>query len=160
MRNRKLVAARRLALYHTHASELDTAPLVDALLRMGREVFLPAITAQSKLKFLRVDATSAIRRGRHGIAKPAGGASIRWSELDLIVVPLLAFDMHGRRLGSGAGYYDRLLARPRPFRRPLVVGYAYALQEHAQLPEDPWDRRLDAIVTERGVTWFQRSEGP
>jgi 5-formyltetrahydrofolate cyclo-ligase len=98
-----------------------------------------------------------LRRAQHGIAKPASGAAIRWTDLDLIVVPLLAFDAHGRRLGSGAGYYDRLLGRPRPFRRPLVVGYAYALQQQAELPEDPWDRKLDAVATERGVTWFTRS---
>jgi 5-formyltetrahydrofolate cyclo-ligase len=154
--SRKLATARRIALYHTHGSELDTSPLIDALLRDDRELFLPATTSRTTLRFVRLRANSALRRGRHGIPRPAG-AAIAWSDLDLVVVPLLAFDANGRRLGSGAGYYDRALARPRPFRRPLVVGYAYALQQQAQVPEDPWDRRLDAVVTERGVTWFARS---
>jgi 5-formyltetrahydrofolate cyclo-ligase len=158
IRNRKLAAARRVAVYRTHGSELDTAPLIDALLRAGRDVFLPVVTSRSTLKFVRVRASSALRPGRHGIATPAAGASSRWSELDLILLPLLAFDAQGRRLGSGAGYYDRLLARRRAFRRPLVVGYAYAMQQQPQLPEDPWDRRLDGVVTERGVSWFARSD--
>ncbi|HZP11527.1 MAG TPA: 5-formyltetrahydrofolate cyclo-ligase [Nevskiaceae bacterium] len=156
LRNRKLASARRVALYHAHGSELDTSTLIDALLRASREVFLPVVTARTTLKFVELRATSALRRGRHGIATPARGAASRLSELDAIVVPLLAFDARGHRLGSGAGYYDRLLARPRPFRRPFVVGYAYAMQERSQLPTDPWDQRLDAIVTERGVTWFER----
>ena len=155
--NRKLASARRIALYHAHGSELDTRPLIDALLSAGREVFLPVVTARTTLKFTRLRATSALRRGRHGIATPARGASSQLSDLDLILVPLLAFDARGHRLGSGAGYYDRALARPRAFRRPFVVGYAYAQQEQTRLPDDPWDRKLDAVVTERGVTWFTRS---
>lgn len=155
--NRKLSAAKRIALYYTHGSELDTRPLIDALLQAGRGIFLPVVTARTTLKFVRLRASSALRRGRYGIATPALGAASRLSDLDLILVPLLAFDARGHRLGSGAGYYDRLLARARPFRRPLVVGYAYAMQQHPLLPEDPWDRKLDAVVTERGVTWFTRS---
>lgn len=157
LQHRKLAAARRVALYRTNGSELDTTPLIDALLDAHREVFLPVVTSGTALKLVRVLADSPMRRGRHGIVAPAAGTSIRLGELDLVVVPLLAFDARGHRLGSGAGYYDRLLARPRPFRRPLVVGYAYAAQERARLPDDPWDRKLDALVTERGVTWFKRS---
>jgi 5-formyltetrahydrofolate cyclo-ligase len=158
LRHRKLAAAQRIALYHTHGSELDTAPLVDALLRSGRDVFLPVVRLRATLKFVRLRAGSPLRRGAHGIPAPAGGRSVRLPDLDVIVVPLLAFDAQGRRVGSGAGYYDRVLSRPRAFRRPLVVGYAYALQQHERLPEDPWDRRLDAVVTDRGVTWFTRNE--
>ena len=67
--------------------------------------------------------------------------------------PLVGFDRHGARLGSGGGYYDRWLSRPRIAHKPRYLGYAYALQQVERLPRDDWDVPLDAVITERGITW-------
>jgi 5-formyltetrahydrofolate cyclo-ligase len=75
--------------------------------------------------------------------------------LDLVVLPLVAFDDEGRRLGMGGGYYDRWLARPRAARRPLRVGFGFALQEARVVPATAHDVRLDAVVTERGLRRFR-----
>ncbi|MGH8446644.1 MAG: 5-formyltetrahydrofolate cyclo-ligase, partial [Solimonas sp.] len=73
--------------------------------------------------------------------------------LDAILLPLLGFDAHGNRLGTGGGYYDRWLARPRVAQRPRYLGYAYALQQIERVPREPWDVRLDAVITENKVIW-------
>jgi 5-formyltetrahydrofolate cyclo-ligase len=153
-RHDKLWRARRIAAYLTQGSELDTAPLLTALVAAGRRVYVPKALADHSLQLVELGET--LRPGRHGIRVPADATSrIPLHKLDVMLLPLLAFDAAGRRLGSGAGYYDRLLARRGSFRRPLVIGYAYAMQGLPELPEEPWDRRLDGVITERGVTWFR-----
>ena len=74
--------------------------------------------------------------------------------LDLILMPLVAFDINGNRLGMGKGYYDRTLQflhLRRHWRKPRLVGIAYELQKFEQLPQQPWDIPLNAIVTEKSV---------
>jgi 5-formyltetrahydrofolate cyclo-ligase len=75
--------------------------------------------------------------------------------LDVVVLPLVGFDRRGNRLGMGAGYYDRALRRrldtTRHWRRPRLVGVAFACQELPAIPVSPWDVPLDLIVTEHGV---------
>jgi 5-formyltetrahydrofolate cyclo-ligase len=70
----------------------------------------------------------------------------------VLLVPLLAFDRQGRRLGYGKGHYDRAIARLQAGAGVLTIGVAYAAQEVAEVPTEPHDKALDAIVTERGVT--------
>jgi 5-formyltetrahydrofolate cyclo-ligase len=75
-----------------------------------------------------------------------------WLEPDLLVVPLLAFDAVGRRLGYGGGFYDRTLARLRAGTGPVrAIGFGYAAQEVEAVPQDETDELLEAIVTEAGV---------
>jgi 5-formyltetrahydrofolate cyclo-ligase len=159
LRHDKLAGARRVAAYLTHGAELDTTPLIDSLLHAGRRMFVPRTRADRSMHLVELGPRTSLRAARHGIAAPAAHARrALLRELDVILVPLVAFDAQGRRLGSGGGYYDRLLARRSNFRRPLFVGYAYAMQQHAAaLPEESWDRRLDAVVTERGITWFTKT---
>jgi 5-formyltetrahydrofolate cyclo-ligase len=95
----------------------------------------------------------ALRANRHGIPEPAARARLHPGAADLIVVPTLAFNRRGARLGTGGGYYDRWLARahlPSRRRHPLLVGIAYADDELPMLTAAPHDLRLDRIVTERG----------
>ncbi len=79
-----------------------------------------------------------------------------WVEPQVLIVPLLAFDARGYRLGYGGGFYDRTLEGLRARRPVLAVGLAFAAQEVAAVPVEPTDQRLDAVVTETGVTEFAR----
>lgn len=76
--------------------------------------------------------------------------------LDLVMVPLIAFDLKGNRLGTGGGYYDRTFAflREQENKKPRMIGLAYAVQQAEQIPSDPWDVLLDGIVTEQEVILF------
>ena len=82
---------------------------------------------------------------------PAEGA---WIDPEVLIVPLLAFDARGFRLGYGGGFYDRTLEGLRARRPTLAIGFAYAAQEIEAVPIEPTDQRLDAIVTEAGVRLF------
>jgi 5-formyltetrahydrofolate cyclo-ligase len=137
--------ARSVALYLGLPEEIDTAPLIELLLRQGCALYVPRI-ARHELSFARLGAT--LRRNRYGIAEPV--VARRPARLDLLVLPLVAFDAEGRRLGMGGGYYDRYLAQ-RAGRRPLRVGLAFAAQEVPAVPADARDARLDAVVTEHGL---------
>ena len=76
-----------------------------------------------------------------------------------MIVPLLAFDARGYRLGYGGGFYDRTLAGLRARGPVLAVGFAFAAQEVDEVPTDEFDQRLDAVVTETGVTVFKGKDG-
>jgi 5-formyltetrahydrofolate cyclo-ligase len=92
-------------------------------------------------------AGSQMEVGPFGIMVPATGA---WLVPALLLVPLLAFDAAGWRLGYGGGFYDRTLAALRARAPTLAVGFAYAAQEVPEVPREPFDQRLDAVVTEAG----------
>ncbi len=89
--------------------------------------------------------------GEFGALIPAEGA---WVEPAVLIVPMLAFDARGYRLGYGGGFYDRTLEMLRARRPTLAVGFAFAAQEVDEVPIDAFDQQLDAVVTEEGVTEF------
>lgn len=143
--------ARRVALYLEYASELGTRPLLDWLWTHGVETYVPRLRAGA-MHFVRMLPGTPLRAGAFGIPEPSGRlvrGSLR--RMDIILLPLTGFDARGHRLGTGGGYYDRALAAPRPARKPLLIGYAYALQQVQAVPVEAWDVRLDAVVTEQGV---------
>nr|WP_240954104.1 5-formyltetrahydrofolate cyclo-ligase [Solimonas marina] len=146
--------ARRVALYLAYGSELPTAPLIQRLQQHGLRIAVPRITAPGVMHFEWLRAGAPMRRNRLGIEEPATrGSRAHRAELDVVILPLVGFDLRGNRLGNGGGFYDRWLARPRIAQRPRYLGYAYALQQAEHLPREPWDIRLDAIITEQGTRW-------
>ncbi|MGQ0501396.1 MAG: 5-formyltetrahydrofolate cyclo-ligase [Panacagrimonas sp.] len=153
LRSPILRRARTIAAYLHTGSEIETTSLIDGLLRRGRRVLVPLIDRRiaGRMSFVRLRAGTALVEKRYGICAPARSAYAP-ERVDLVVLPLTAFDAHGNRLGNGGGYYDRWLARQRP--RPLCIGYAYSVQEVGAVPVDAWDQRLDAVCTERGLRRF------
>lgn len=147
--------ARHIALYLDYGSELGTSTLIDALLGEDKQVYVPRVAQNQRMRFLQLRADMPLRLNRFGIAEPAGRSRERGARrMDVIVLPLLGFDGAGHRLGSGGGYYDRALAAPRPFRKPLLVGYGYEVQKVSAIPAEPWDIKLDAVATESGIYKF------
>ncbi len=145
---------RSVAVYLNCGSELPTQPLIRRLRAAGMRVAVPRITGDGRMRFEWLRASTPLRRNHHGIREPAqAGARVLRRQFDAIVLPLVGFDRYGNRLGSGGGYYDRFLARPRIGGRPHYLGYAYAAQQVEQLPRDAWDLRLDAVITEKGLSW-------
>src|SRR5262249_24852318 len=125
---------------------------------------LPTITNHRarRIEFLRHDARVALRTNRHGIPEPDPrfARRIPARKLDLVLVPLVAFDAQGWRLGSGAGYYDRALRHLREgrhWRRPRLIGVGYEFQRVERLEPAPWDVPLDAILTPAGLHAVRRA---
>jgi 5-formyltetrahydrofolate cyclo-ligase len=148
--------ARRIGLYMANDGEIDLAPLADRLRRARRQIALPVIRGGTGraplLEFYRWDVDAPMMLNRYGIPEPAPGAAFLPAlALDLLLMPLVAFDRHGTRLGMGAGFYDRFLGGIAPALRPRLIGVAHEVQRsHARLPAAPWDVPLDGILTERG----------
>jgi 5-formyltetrahydrofolate cyclo-ligase len=150
---------RRWSFYLPIGEEFDALPLLNQALHMGKQCFLP-ITAHrvaEPLRFARLDGRHELTHNRYGIVEPHARrlTNARW--LDVMIMPLVAFDSKGRRLGMGGGYYDATLAYLRSrkrWRRPLLVGVAYACQELKEVPAEAWDVRLDMILTENGLIRF------
>jgi 5-formyltetrahydrofolate cyclo-ligase len=139
-----------VAGYWPLAEELDIRPALLALRHQGRTIALPVTgPKQTPLTFRRWDEETALDLGRFGCRHPPSASPAVIPAV--VLLPLLAFDRAGNRLGYGGGYYDRTLGALREFGRVLAVGVAFAAQEMTALPWGPFDRRLDQIVTEREV---------
>ncbi len=150
---------RRWSFYLPVNDEFDVLPLLNQALHMGKDCFLP-ITAHriaQPLRFARLDGRHGLTHNRYGIVEPHAHELMNARWLDVMLLPLVGFDRQGRRLGMGGGYYDATLAylrSRRRWRRPLLVGVAYACQELPEVPAEPWDVRLDMLLTENGLVRF------
>jgi 5-formyltetrahydrofolate cyclo-ligase len=155
-----LQAGRRVAVYFAYGHEADLEHVIALARRRRCALYLPLITdfRRSRMRFVRYDTDAAMRINRYGIAEPdpRHAAIIPARHLDVVLLPLVGFDSHGWRLGSGAGFYDRSLhhlREHRRWRRPKLIGVGYECQRVARLQPDRWDVPLDGMLTERG---FQR----
>ena len=157
-RLRRLGLARpglRVAAYLAMPGEASLDNFLAVAAAAGTRLYVPRVTSRRRrtLEFVELAPGSSLRRGAYGIAEPSRrGRPVRTGQLDVVLVPLVAFDRDGHRLGMGAGYYDRALAprrdRNRAYRRPKLVGIAYSCQELASITPRAWDVALDAVVTE------------
>ena len=151
--------AERIAFYLASDGELDPLPLLRSAVAMGKQCLLPVLhpLGHRRLWFARWKPGEPLRPNRYGIPEPADRRyTLSGCDLDLVIVPLVAFDQQGNRLGMGGGYYDRTFAPCRNrSRRPLLIGWAHALQEVPELPARPWDIPLDGLVTEQGIRRFR-----
>ncbi|RVT86586.1 5-formyltetrahydrofolate cyclo-ligase [Rhodobacteraceae bacterium CCMM004] len=138
---------RPLAGYLPIRTEIDPRPAMAEAARHG-PVAVPVIEGPGKpLRFRRWTPEAALVEGPFGVAIPAEGP---WIVPEVLIVPLLAFDARGWRLGYGGGYYDRTLAGLRAAGPVHALGFAFAAQEVPHVPTDPTDAPLDGVVTERG----------
>ena len=145
-----LPAGAVVAGYWTTGDELDVRPLLGALDDAGYRCALPVVVApDAVLVFRRWRTGDVLTAGRFGIMEP--GADAEAVTPDLVIVPLLAFDRAGYRLGYGAGYYDRTLGALRGAGPVVAVGVGFAAQGVDAVPHDAADARLDWVVTETGA---------
>ena len=144
---------QRVAGYWASHGELPLNLVIPPLAARGQQFLLPVIGKGKHLRFAPWQSGEDVQPNRYGIPEPV--APREWFapfQLDLVLVPLLAFDRRGHRLGHGGGYYDRSFAflkdQARP-TEPLLVGVAYAFQEVEQLDVEAWDVPLDYVATDR-----------
>lgn len=147
----KPFAGRPVSFYMPMRSEIDPRPaMVRAVLR--GPVLLPVTQKGRPLLFRHWQPGTAMLRDGYGVEYPDDTQEPGVPEV--LVVPLLAFDATGHRLGYGGGYYDRTLAGLRAEGSVTAIGFAFAAQEVEALPANATDERLDGVVTEREVRWF------
>jgi 5-formyltetrahydrofolate cyclo-ligase len=130
------------------AGEINPLPLMQKLAGQGARLALPAIAGRGRALTMRAwEFGAPLERGQWGIREPTPDAPE--VEPDILLVPLLAFDRAGHRIGYGAGYYDLTIAALRARKPVIAVGLAFAVQEVAAVPATPRDSRLDLVLTER-----------
>jgi 5-formyltetrahydrofolate cyclo-ligase len=151
-----LLAAARpkaIAAYRAFSSEADPAAVVAWAAGQGVAVGLPAMIDAKAMVFRRYVAGAALEPDVLGIAAP--GADAPAVVPDAVIVPLTAFDRSGTRLGKGYGIYDRWVSSQRAAGRdPLLIGFAFAVQEVDAIPAEDHDVRLHHLVTERETLTF------
>ena len=145
---------RSVAGFWPIKDEIDPRPLMTAIHESGSALFLPAIKRAAHPLIMRSYAPGdALVSGAYNTKEPTRSQVQGYP--DVVLVPLLAFTPSGDRLGYGGGYYDRTLQALSQRGSVFACGVAYAAQEAPILPTGPYDRPLDAILTERGFTEFK-----
>ncbi len=141
--------------YHALPHEADPAQLLQALVKQGCHIAFPRILARGlPLEFHLVPDGEVLRPGAFGVREPEA----HWpcAMPHLLLVPLLAFDKRGHRVGDGGGFYDRTLHAYRSGAPTLrAIGVGYAAQEMESLPAEAHDVALDAILTENGLVFIR-----
>jgi len=137
-----------LAGYWPFETEMDVRPALVALDRIGVLLTLPEVAAKDRpLRFRAWRPDEPLIEGGHGTFHPLSSAPMM--RPDVLLVPLLAFDRRGYRIGWGGGYYDRTLELLRKTGDCVAIGVAYAAQEVDEVPRDEYDQPLDWIITEQ-----------
>ena len=147
------IDAALVASYMSRDGEIDPAEL---LREKSPKVALPVTRAEEPLRFVIPDGPFEL--GPFGIRQPTTGRVVQPTELEVVLVPLVAVDWSGNRLGHGAGYYDRTFAFRRDCDHPVLIGLAHRFQVVESIEPSPWDVPVDLIVTETGI--FGRGIAP
>lgn len=144
--------AHHIGFYLANDGEIDPTPLLNIARALGKQCYLPVVLNGGKMQFRAIQPGTRLTLNQYNIVEPGLGARYRpaWL-LDLVLVPLVGFDLQGHRLGMGGGYYDRAFAsiqgKPRPSRRR--IGLAHECQKLTTLAVDSWDIPLAAIATDQ-----------
>jgi 5-formyltetrahydrofolate cyclo-ligase len=142
-----VAGARNASIYLPMRFEIDPEPIARRLRAVGVGIFLPVVVERDGALAFRAEG-GPLAPDAAGLPAPCPGAAER--DPDLVILPLLAFDGDGYRLGWGGGYYDRTLLGLRARGRVLAVGLAFEGQKVEKVPREAHDQRLDAVVTELG----------
>jgi 5-formyltetrahydrofolate cyclo-ligase len=150
------VPGQSVALYWPKGREFDTLPLMHELLLAGITCALPVIQKDERLlKFAAYKDGDAMEEGPFKVVQPKISDSTIWVDPDIFVIPLLAFDRHGNRMGYGKGHYDATLKHYRAIKPVVAVGYAYGQQAVLfNLPAEPHDEKMDWIITPQKAQRF------
>jgi 5-formyltetrahydrofolate cyclo-ligase len=148
-----ILPGAKVSAYLAMGSELDPAPTIAALAARGHAALMPVVTGRGQpLLFRHWRPGDRLVKGPLGTRTPHPDALE--DDPDVLLVPLLAFDAAGYRLGYGGGYYDRTLRSLRGRRKIIAIGLAYTGQEVTSVPHEAYDERLDAVATELGLRMF------
>ncbi|WP_119394922.1 5-formyltetrahydrofolate cyclo-ligase [Salinibius halmophilus] len=141
--------AKTLGLYLSFDGEISTAPLIEQAWQDGKQVYLPVVPRQGrKMRFVRFAEHTVLIKNKFGIWEPKYSQHIKSWAIDIVCMPLVAFDPAGNRMGMGGGFYDTTFAvKHQHGFGPKLVGFAHEVQKQATLPVAAWDVPLDAILT-------------
>lgn len=136
---------KRIAVYLSNDGEVDLSATITAFRELGHEVAAPRVAAGA-MRFYALEPHDTLETNEWGIFEPLPAKPVSPQELDVALVPLVAFTDQGDRLGRGGGYYDRYFEA----HEALLIGIGHELQRVPTLRRNAWDKPMDAVVTEKG----------
>ena len=143
--------AKTIGCYLSMKDEVNTALIIKEIEKTNKLLFLPKIQADGTINFIQINKDSNYSTNRYGIKEPADDKDQDIEKIDLIIMPLVAFDSIGNRIGMGGGYYDKkfqyLLQNN---NKPSLIGIAFDCQYYKKIQSDIWDVSLDHVFTESG----------
>jgi 5-formyltetrahydrofolate cyclo-ligase len=147
--------AQSIACYMAQPDEFGSRLMIEEVWRAGKRCYLPVLSSDH-LTFALYHFDTPLRLNRYHIAEPENTELLAADHLDLVIMPLSGFDLHGHRLGKGGGHYDRTFAfkREKPDGKPFLLGLGYQCQCVDHIPQDPWDVALDGVLTEQELKLF------
>lgn len=157
LRHPRVRNARRFAVYLNVGTEMPTAPIIRGLWNLGQQVYTPCVLdcQRPRMRMHAFSSRTVLRPARFGILEPRPRHKRVIEKIDVVIVPLLAVDQNGNRIGSGKGFYDVWIRTHRP--RPLCVGLAFDFQLVTEPFEpDPWDEPINLLCTDVGTHHFAR----
>ncbi len=148
--------SQHIACYFAAESEFDCAPMMTAIWDAKKSCYLPILAKTSTLAFGVYENHTILKPNRYHILEPDTSSYFPLEQLDLVLMPLVGFDLQGHRLGMGGGYYDRTFQflRDKTIRKPFLLGLAYELQKMDNIPIDSWDVGMDGVLTEEQLYLF------
>ena len=148
--NCRFAAAHTLLLYSALPDEVQTQELLDELSVQGKVVLLPRVTSDTDMELRRYTGRHDLQRGAFGILEPVGDVFSALADIDVAVIPGMAFDSDGHRLGRGKGYYDRFLAQCSSAARLYKIGVCFSWQVVSRVPTDEHDIPMDCVISRNG----------
>lgn len=150
--------SQNIGCYIANQEEFDCLPIIQALWQAQKNCYIPRLSkSQEKIiEFAHYQENTPLLPNCYYILEPQGTHIIAPEELDLVILPLIGFDLHGNRLGMGAGYYDRTFAflLKKTQKKPIMIGLGYTHQKIDTIPHDPWDISLNYMLTETELFAF------
>ncbi len=153
------IQSKKQGFYFPYNGEIDTEKLWQQSHKMGKSCYFPVLnhSADNTLHFVPYHPGDPLTKNKYGIPEPIANIkdTVDVQQLDLVIVPVVAFNDAGYRLGMGAGYYDRTFnfLKEKGSAQMNLIGVAYEFQKHDEIPIDEWDVPLSAVVTEKKVYW-------
>lgn len=143
LKHPRLRGARTVMLYYSLPDEVCTHTIVDSLLMSGKRILLPRVTGEGTMELRRYTGPRDLARGAYGIMEPTGDVFNDYASIDLAIVPGMAFDPSGNRMGRGKGYYDRFLPH---LNNAYKIGVCFPFQIVQNIPTDKHDVRMDEVL--------------
>ena len=142
--NSHFLHAHTLLLYSALPDEVPTQTLIDELVAQGKTVLLPRVVSDTDMELRRYSGPADLQQGAFGIMEPTGELFTDYAAIDVAIIPGMAFDDDGHRLGRGKGYYDRFLAKLSP--TTYKIGLCFSWQRVDHVPTDDHDIPMDEVI--------------
>ena len=141
--DKRLGDASTVMMYYPLGDEVDVAPVIELLAENGKTVVLPQVTGETSMVVRRYSGKADLQEGAFGIMEPCGELFTDYEAIDVAIIPGMAFDRHGNRLGRGKGYYDRFL--PLLPTRVYKIGVCFPFQLLDNIPTEEHDIKMDVV---------------